>query len=189
MAPAGKKEVKMMKNFIWNIPDFSWGFQFTTEIVLFFLDIALVCIGICFCIKGYKAFRTLFLCMTAVFLGYLGLRVGDLFTSSRVYKMVLFVVFAFWGVYLVYVTMALISRALKKKNIQAPLVRQLFWITPVLGGFLITAVVYANIYRSNALALLLFVLTVAGGIAWQYAHKNKGKIAHTYDDIVKMKRL
>lgn len=177
-----------MEKFIWNIPDFSQGLQFTTETVFFLLEIALICVGICFCIRGYRSFRSIFLCGSAVFLGYLSLLISEQFFTSLLFKMVFFVAFVFVGVCLTYLVTVFISQGLKAIRIQAWLVKYLFLITPILGGLLIAATVYATIYRSIVLACVLLALTAACGIVLQFWRKSKLFVGYTYEDILKMER-
>lgn len=177
-----------MTKWIFCLPDISNGLVFNEETVAFILLILTLVLSLWMTFKGYSVLKTFLLILMALWLGFLGVTVCALFTGEAVFKLVFFVIFLFLGMCMAFFLNTILNYLLR-------LLGGLLWceshsylLSAPLGAGLLCGCVWLRIFRDTLVCAVLFVILAAAGLLYQHRHRHEIVHAHTYDDIVRMKR-
>lgn len=177
-----------MEKWIFCPPDFSNGLVFNEETVAFVLLLVTAAMCLWMTFKGYQVMKTLLLILAALWLGFLGIKLCAFFTGEAVFKLVFFVTFLFLGICLVFFLNTVLNYLLRRLGV-------LFWceshsylLSAPLGAGLLCGCVWLRVFQHTPVCILSFVILTAAGLLYQHRHRHEVVHAHTYDDIVRMKR-
>lgn len=176
------------ENWILQFPDISQGLSFTTRTVTFLVALLVLATSALMCFKGYKLFQATFIFMAAILLGLWGAVISERFTDSLLFKMVFFVMFAFMGVCLLFFASVIWGYVARVLRIMPFLSKHLYLISSILGALAFGCALYFMVFRSAVVASVLCVVLCAGGIAYQFRHKDQVVKMYTYDDLLKLPR-
>ncbi len=177
-----------MTKWILKLPDFSNGLVFNEETVAFVLLILTLALSLWMTFKGYSVMKTLLLVLTALWLGFLGIKVCAFFTGEAIFKLVFFVTFLFLGICLVFFLNMILNYLLRRLGVLIWCESHSYLLSAPLGAGLLCGGVWLKIFQHTPVCVLTFAILTAAGLLYQHRHRHEIVHAHTYDDIVRMKR-
>lgn len=177
-----------MAKWIVSLPDFSNGSLFNEETVAFILLILTLALSLWMTFKGYAVMKTLLLILTALWLGFLGIKVCSLFTGEAVFKLVFFVMFLFLGMCMVFFLNEIFHYLLRRLGVLLWCESHSYLMSAPLGAGLLCGCIWLRVFRHTPVCVLTFVVLTAAGLLYQHRHRHELVHTHTYDDIVRMKR-
>lgn len=159
---------------------------FTPQQARFLLDILWMGLGLAVCFGGQRTLGALFLGGMALAFGFFGVKVGELFPTTPVLRLIFFTMFCFWGMCLAYFVSALWKFCIQRLPGSGKVGDRIFWLTAPLGAGITAAALGKSVRMERVLLLGLFAVLSILGIFWQVRHRSRRRVGHTYDDLYRL---
>lgn len=172
-----------MEKRILKVPEWKGQIVFDYETVYFCLVIAFLLAGVILCFMGYKYMRTLCVAVLGCAAGVIGIRVGERLTQNQVLKMCLFVVSVYVSVAMIHVVSEALISAFRRLAVWEKLLKKQYIAAACLGAGVVAVTTYECVYRSPAIAAVLFVLLAVAGVLHGKKKSANRRIFYTYDDL------
>ena len=178
-----------MKDFILTIPKWEGQIIFSNELITLILVIIALIAGVLLCFWGYRYFQAIVLILLGCLCGMVGYKAGSGMTGNEVLQMIIFVMFAFFGVCMFYGLSILWVHITKKLGIQSFLQRSVHIMASLIGAFVVGFVTFTQVYCNLIVVAVITVLLAAAGIWYGMRNIKARRVFHTYDDLTKLKPL
>lgn len=176
-----------MQNMILKIPRLGDLFQFTEENISFVLLCIAVIVGIWLCFGGYRYFKIMAFMLIGSFCGRMGYIWGTQVARTPIFQMYIFVACILGGIGLLYLISLIWDAYLQKDNKKLVLRKIMVVVSPILGALVLGNLVYTRIYHDVAVAIVVIIMFMAGGIFWGRKNYENRRKFYTYDDLINMK--
>lgn len=178
-----------MRDFVLRVPEWKGEISFSGEVVTLLIVMIAMAAGIMMCFWGYRYFQTILLILLGCLCGICGYKISESMTDNLVLRMCIFVMFTFLGVSLLYFFSVWWTFFTRRLKIQAFLQRTIHIVSSLLGAAVVGGVLYGQVYRNLAVALITGAVFALAGILYGFRTKSGRRVFRTYEDLVKMPPL
>lgn len=163
-------------------------FSFRPEVVYPLLRVCTLVLCVLLCIVGARLLRNALFIGSALFCGFIGMKMGEEVNASFMALMLFFGLFAFLGLGFMQIILMIIRDLIKRDRLYRVLQKKQFWIMPVIGAGLFSCLIYLWFAVDIRICITIFGLLALLGTYLQYIRKDEQIIFHTYDDLLRLKR-
>ena len=163
-------------------------FSFRPEVVYPLLRVCTLVLCVLLCIVGARLLRNALFIGSALFCGFIGMKMGEEVNASFLALMLIFGLFAFLGLGFMQIILMIIRDLIKRDRLYRILQKKQFWIMPVIGAGLFSYLIYLWFAIDIWICVTIFGLLALLGTYLQYIRKDEQIIFHTYDDLLRLKR-
>lgn len=163
-------------------------FSFRPEVVYPLLRVCTLILCVLLCIVGARLLRNALFIGSALFCGFIGMKMGEEVNASFLALMLFFGLFAFLGLGFMQILLMIIRDLIKRDCLYRILQKKQFWIMPVVGAGLFSYLIYLWFAIDIWICVTIFGLLALLGTYLQYIRKDEQIIFHTYDDLLRLRR-